>query len=234
MKEIPLHNRKGDVVAFALVDDDMYDFLMQWSWYKSVNGYPTRSARAPMHSIRMHNVILPPPSGYRVDHCNRNPLDNQKENLRIATAFGNAQNQKSREMTSSAFKGVHWQRVHNKWAARITANGQFHHIGLYVIETDAARAYDHYARQLHGEFAVLNFPNDPDIYPEPDHETPDLRGERCGHAKLTPEQIIAMRRCHDTEKPALSALASRFDTTKANAHRIVTRQTWKGAEYEPR
>ena len=234
MKEIPLHNRKGDVVGLALVDDDMYDFLMQWSWHKSVNGYPTRSGRPPMHSIRMHNVILPPPPGYRVDHRNRNPLDNQKANLRFATVEQNIQNQGPRKVSSSTFKGVHWHRSTNKWVTRIRANGQSHHIGLYVSEVDAAHAYDHYARRLHGEFAVLNFPNDPDIFPEPVYEVPDNRGERCGHAKLTPEQIIAMRQCHDTEKPTLTDLAARFNTTKGNAHLIVTRQTWKGAEYEPR
>jgi hypothetical protein len=48
-----------------------------------------------------------------------------------------------------------------KWQVQIKINHKSHYIGIFKDEEEAARAYDKAARELHGEFAALNFPNDP-------------------------------------------------------------------------
>lgn len=61
-KEIPLYNRKNEITYYTIVDNDMYDYLMQWKW-RYANGYAIRGTReggrsGKYVSIRMHRVVL--------------------------------------------------------------------------------------------------------------------------------------------------------------------------------
>ncbi len=106
----------------------------------------------------LHQHIIPNvQEGYTIDHIDRKPLNNLKSNLRQATIQQQLQNrdkfsQMNRKQTSSNFKGVCFDR--NRWKSYI----QHKHIGYFTNEEDAARAYDKEAKELFGEFAVLNFP----------------------------------------------------------------------------
>lgn len=59
--------------------------------------------------------------------------------------------------SSSRFKGVH--RDKNSWRAAIRVDGKHRHLGSFVSEDDAARAYDAAARQAWREDCYLNFPS---------------------------------------------------------------------------
>jgi len=61
--------------------------------------------------------------------------------------------------TYSKYKGVHWHKLHKKWAARITFERKQIHLGYFLSEIEAAKAYDRAAIKYHGEFAYLNFPD---------------------------------------------------------------------------
>lgn len=93
MKQIRLS--KG---LYALVNDEDYDWLMQWSWYASNESRGTKwyaIRRENGIKIRMHRaivehrgVVIPP--GYVVDHINHNSLDNRRnENLEVITQTEN-------------------------------------------------------------------------------------------------------------------------------------------------
>lgn len=101
----------------------------------------------------MHTLIM---GQSRVDHQDGDGLNNQRSNLRPATARQNAYNRRSHAL--SGLKGVSWVAASRKRGARITANGERHYLGLYDDKREAALAYDVSARLLHGEFARLNFP----------------------------------------------------------------------------
>jgi len=46
---------------------------------------------------------------------------------------------------TSRFRGVYWNTAAGKWRARIWVNGKSVHLGNFLSELDAARAFDEYA-----------------------------------------------------------------------------------------
>ena len=92
-----------------------------------------------------------------VDHIDGNKQNNMVTNLRFCTNAENLRNRGSYRGSSSKYVGVHWHTASGKWQAKITINGKNKHLGLFTDEQEAARVYDAAARELHGEFARLNF-----------------------------------------------------------------------------
>lgn len=158
MKEIQL--TQGQV---TIVDDWWFDELNQYKWhaawspctqsYYAVRSSPTLfGKRIP---IRMHAVIAGTPKGMHTDHINHNTLYNLESNLRVCTASQNRINRGKQIDNTSGYKGVCWHKT--GWTSQIKINGKTTYLGIYLDPEEAARAYDKAAKELHGEFAVLNF-----------------------------------------------------------------------------
>lgn len=158
VKEIPL--TKGYI---ALVDDEDYEWLMQWKWHyedsevgyaRSFEKVDGRQVQFKMHQKIMeqcgHNL-----TGFEVDHVDGNGLNNRKSNLRLATRIQNARNRKVNKNNTSGYKGVSLL-PHGRWISYITHQKRRITIGLYDTREEAARAYNEVATILHGEFARLN------------------------------------------------------------------------------
>jgi hypothetical protein len=87
------------------------------------------------------------------DHRDRDPLNNSRSNLRLATHSQNQANRgANRRRGTSRFKGVSWSADKGKWQATLAKK----YIGRFVNESDAARAYDREAVRCYGEFACTN------------------------------------------------------------------------------
>lgn len=132
------------------VDDDDYGWLSQLKWH-TTGGYAATGHKPAM----MHRLILRVPMEVIVDHIDGNPVNNQKSNLRIATARQNAQNRRPRKCRISPYKGV--CKINGKWRARIQVNGERIDLGRFYTDVDAAIAYDTAAKVYFKEYAYLNF-----------------------------------------------------------------------------
>ncbi len=59
---------------------------------------------------------------------------------------------------TSQYKGVTLHKPNGKWKAYIDIDGRKQHLGYFIKETDAAKAYDKAAKHCFGEYARFNFP----------------------------------------------------------------------------
>lgn len=163
MKEIPL---TGGYIA--IVDDEDFERVSEFKWRAK-----TQVQRRTVYAIRsvrredggwttegLHRFILSPPHGITVDHIDRNGLNNRRENLRFATTNENGQNRRKGINNTSGYMGVSWHKGTGKWRAQISVNGRDKHLGYYEFPIEAAKARDKTARELHGKFASLNFPDE--------------------------------------------------------------------------
>jgi len=166
MKLIPL--TQGQI---AIVDNEDYEYLMQWKWFAIRHGRTHYAARHETTSsksrlIRMHQALLPAPLGLEVDHVNHNGLDNRRRNLRLGTHAENMLNGQKRRGTHSRFRGV-TRRVDiaaNPWGAyiykRVDGRSRRIHLGHFRSEVEAALVYDRAAREDGNELRQLNFPSE--------------------------------------------------------------------------
>lgn len=80
----------------------------------------------------------------------------EPSNCRWVTRSQNNMNTRSRENSSSKYKGVCWAKSKSKWNSAIFTNGKRKHLGYFDDEIEAAKTYNKAARKLFGEYAHLN------------------------------------------------------------------------------
>lgn len=105
--------------------------------------------------IPLHRLIMGSPAFKHVDHIDRNPLNNDPTNLRLATVSQNGANRKKAKGTKHEHKGVSNKK---KWFyASIKKDGIMYRASRFEAAEEAAKVYDKLAKFLYGEYAGLNF-----------------------------------------------------------------------------
>src|SRR3990167_565246 len=113
----------------TIVDDEDYDFLIQWKWCVMLNHQHFYAMRRP--SIYMHRVIMQAPGGVQVDHRDGDGLNNTRSNLRLAILGQNMHNRQINKNNKSGYKGVRWVERDSLWYAHIGFNGKRIHVGCF-------------------------------------------------------------------------------------------------------
>lgn len=144
--------------VYAIVDDIDYPAVDQHLWHVR---WTTRAdgQQAVEHvgttiggkRVLLHQFVLAlqgiakPQHPLTIDHIDRNPLNNMRENLRIATRREQRSNQSKRtanrrgNQPTSAYIGVSWSRDRQKWRAVAHLASQQHYLGSFSSELEAAR-----------------------------------------------------------------------------------------------
>lgn len=147
---------RGDEV---FLDDGDYSELIvgkSYTYYVDRNKYKNivnarRAIPALLSGTRKQKIQLihwdvmgHPGKGMVMDHIDGNPLNNQRNNLRICSYRENNQNLRHKSATrkySSKYPGVCWNKSSEKWQAQIRINKKLKHLGFFLNEENAARAY---------------------------------------------------------------------------------------------
>jgi hypothetical protein len=143
-----------------------FDLLMSQRWHVQINRdgtvYAARkvvvtTAIGPRSEKQyLHRYITGAKPGVYVDHKFGNTLDNRDPMLRIVPGSANAANREL-EPGACGFRGI--TRKGRRFQARIGVEGARICLGCFDSPEEAARAYDAKAREIYGEFALVNFDN---------------------------------------------------------------------------
>lgn len=108
--------------------------------------------------FRVHRVIWemfngPIPTGYLVDHIDRNRKNNKIENLRLVTSSQSNAN-RAHFSTATLPKGV--TKVGNKYRARICREGTRFFLGSFSTVEEAEKAYISAATEMDGNSLAIS------------------------------------------------------------------------------
>lgn len=174
----------------VLIDEEFLPLMQKYRYYVRNTGYVVRKLKREGKKSRgtsLHRDVLNAKVGEHVDHINGDRLDNRLSNLRICTNKENIRNQKKRPNKESKYKGIHIRKDgrSKKYSANIMVDFKKIHLGGFVREQDAARAYDKAAKLYFGEFAKLNFP-------EPKNEFIDIKEACYQQAVVVSSQYVGV------------------------------------------
>jgi hypothetical protein len=160
MKTIPL--TRGKV---ALVDDEDFEWLNRFKWcahkvgnrWEATREFNLHATNGDSRSYHMTMAVflIGTNRKLRIDHVNRNSLDNRKSNLRWATSGQNSVNW-WREKSNRYGRGV-FKNKYGTFQAHIKPKiDEHYHLGSFKNAKDARDAYDAAAVKFYGKFAMLN------------------------------------------------------------------------------
>jgi len=163
---IPISKRyfRGE---YTIIDKEDSGLINKFSWHKRLDGYAVTDIiqNGKRKMIRMSRLILGLNNPKKVDHINRNRLDNRKVNLRYVTDSQNSINGGLRKNNTSGTAGVN-KCIHksfhngkkysyNYWESRIGINNEVKHLGLFKNKEEALKARKEAVEVYHGEYAPI-------------------------------------------------------------------------------
>lgn len=160
---------EGSGEVFTIfIDDADYEKVMKHKWCVRVvphTNYVSRTiylgrengeSKFKSQQLSRYILGLTDPTIF-CDHRDGDGLNNQRDNLRVATPQENSFNKRADRTyagkpPSSKYKGVHWHKRIEKWGAAIAINKRQKHLGYFDVEEDARDAYEARATEIQKEF----------------------------------------------------------------------------------
>lgn len=139
MPLIPLYNKDENVVAYARCDREDFKILNTRRWRLMQIANSALQYAVASRNVLMHREILKGVG--KVDHRNRNGLDNRRRNLRPATHGENMQNRKKHTNgTTSPERGIHKRTGDTRWIAQVRFGGCIVFYKRFLSHDAAVRA----------------------------------------------------------------------------------------------
>ena len=138
-------------------DIDDYDKIKNYYWYTKVNEhqYLRLVAKSKVDDdFKSNEISMAELLGFKeYDHADRNPLNNKKNNFRLATKSQQCMNRSKFKNNTSGIVGVGWRKREQKWCAYIQTDGKTKSLGYYDDKENAIIARLNAEVQYYGEFA---------------------------------------------------------------------------------
>jgi len=140
-----------------------------WNWDERADGHlgcvilaTVNGPHTPLHRL----IAGAEGNDDRVRFANRDPLDCRRENIVVQTLAEQVHTNRKMGTVSgrkytSIYKGVSWSEPRGKWVAQISKGDLHRNLGRFDDEITAAQVYDNAARELFGDHAHFNFPDEP-------------------------------------------------------------------------
>lgn len=144
-----------------LFDAEQIDKIKDIKWYRCYNKKYDATYITNRSGRVLHKFLVECPSGYEVDHINRDTMDNRQCNLRICTHQQNQCNQALQKNNTSGVSGVSYYPPRSKFRARIKVSHQDIHLGYYSSFEEAVQARNVGMSYMFGEYAIYNDAPDP-------------------------------------------------------------------------
>lgn len=143
----------------CLFDKDDYDILSKHYW--SINNSRHVCTKIDGKTVSLTTYIyncygIKLDNGIIIDHKDRNPLNNTKENFRKCTVSQNGMNKNIQSNNTSGKTGVHFDDRIKRYYAYIKKDGKHYGLGYYQDFVDAVNARVLAEKQYFGEFATSN------------------------------------------------------------------------------
>lgn len=146
------YTTNGQEFYFDLED---YDKIKDFCWNMQ-DGYVESYDSSTKKNISMHRVVM----NYKVliknnfiDHIDRNPSNNRKQNLRFSTNSENMKNGNLKKNNNTGIIGVNKIKNKNIWTANARINGKKTNLGCYDNIFDAIIARLKAEKNFYGDFA---------------------------------------------------------------------------------
>ena len=152
------------VKGVAIVDAEDAERLSQYWWLIAYTNaktpYVIRGGfEADLVYLTREIMGTPPEEGLEVLHVNGDHLDYRRGNLKWVSRSTTLA-RRPHGWGQVGFRGVTKARGCERWVANITYQCQKRYIGSYLTPEDAAVAWDKAAKELRGDLAILNFPEE--------------------------------------------------------------------------
>lgn len=158
----------------TIIDDIDYEKVKRFKWriHKTKHHRYARTSlwnKGKQIHLYMHQLIMGQKSNLITDHIDRrhylltdhidgNGLNNCRNNLRMVTHIQSTANSRKSQKNNckSNYKGISFMPSLKKWRAVVRTKNEYHYLGLFNHEIEAAIAYNDKAKEIFGEFAKIN------------------------------------------------------------------------------
>ena len=139
-----------------MIDKEDYLLVKDFVWHKDGNGYIITKKNGEIFKLHRLLMGLSKVDNLEVDHVDRNPLNNTRSNLRLATRSENCINRDVSSFNKSGCVGVYWNNSVQKWAVQINKDGNRYYLGVYSDFDEAVKVRQKAESDLFGDFIPNN------------------------------------------------------------------------------